>query len=130
MRPKQRKRPALGALRPGHKFRARIVGVLRDPLILRKHMDLFDASSRARMVTARRLEFKNLYVPFDKDRDSVSLLLAQLGDIGMLSMGEELLQEFFAPRDENPIILSQKRWIDFVGEYVDEAGKRRISYDR
>lgn len=107
------------ARRPGYVFQARVVGVLRDPIALRKHMKVFDTSSSARIVTGRRLEFKNLYVPYVQGRDAVSLLLIQVTDLEGLSPGEERIRDFFSASDEEPFIFAQKAWIDAIGVYVN-----------
>ncbi len=71
----------LDAMRVGQPFKARVVGVMKDPISLRRHLDAFDANKRARNITARRLEFKNLYVLFDAERDKPSGVLVQVESI-------------------------------------------------
>jgi ABC-type antimicrobial peptide transport system permease subunit len=109
----------VGARRPGQVFQGRIVGVLRDPITLRKHMKVFDTSSSARIVTGRRLEFRNLYVPYVEGQDAVSLLLIQVADLEGLSPGEERIRDFFSTREEEPFVFAQKTWIDAIGVYVN-----------
>ncbi len=42
------------SIRKGKAFDCEIIGVVKDPLLLRQHMSSFDATSRARSIPARR----------------------------------------------------------------------------
>jgi hypothetical protein len=109
----------LTLLRDGRPGRVRIVGVLRDPISLRRHLEAFDGQARARAVTARRLEFKNIYLPWRAAVDAPSGVLVQLHDPDDAEAVLPRLEAFFAERSMSPYYHVQRRWVDFVIEIVD-----------
>ncbi len=109
----------LGLVRRGQSHRVRIVGVMRDPILLRRHLEVFDASASARNLVARRLEFKSIYVPFDPERDPVAGALVQARSPAEVEQVGERLVRFFAERGTQPFFHVQKRWIDRVLSVVD-----------
>lgn len=108
------------ALRQGQPFRARVVGVMRDPILLRRHLDAWDAFAKAREVTARRLEFRNLYVPYDPAKDRPSGALVQVGEVEDVESVDAQLTEFFQTREIEPLYYVQKQWVDSLVEIVDQ----------
>ena len=109
----------LDAMRVGQPFKARVVGIMKDPISLRRHLDAFDANKRARNITARRLEFKNLYVLFDAERDKPSGVLVQVASLDDIDGMQKHLEEFFEQRQASPFFFVQKLWIDTITDIVN-----------
>ncbi|MEM7264076.1 MAG: ABC transporter permease [Planctomycetota bacterium] len=105
--------------RHGEAYQAIVVGVMKDPIVLRKHMDLFDSQSKARKLTARRLEFLNTYVLFDPRRDEPSGVIVQAHDSDQVEPLLEKLVPFFESRNIEPYYHVQKRWVTEVLAVVD-----------
>ena len=107
------------SIREGKAFTSRIVGVVSDPLLLRKHMSSFDATSRARSIPARRLEFLNLYLPW---RSNVDLPTVVLVDTPSVDDVDQVLEEVMALVEEEQLgvyVHVQKRWTALVLGILD-----------
>lgn len=107
------------SIREGKAFTSRIIGVVEDPLLLRKHMSSFDATSRARSIPARRLEFLNLYLPWRPAVDVPTLVLI---DSPTVDDVDSVLKEVRALVEEEGLgvyIHVQKQWTAMVLEIID-----------
>lgn len=105
--------------RAGRPLSARVVGVMRDPITLRKHLDAFDGQAAARTVVAKRLEFRNIYVPWRADSDPPSGVLIQVHDPEDAEDELPRLAGFFSSRGMDPYLYAQRTWADFVIGIVD-----------
>lgn len=103
----------------GRIHEAVVIGIMNDPISLRQHFDAFDANKQARSMTARRLEFKNLYVPYRRGEDEPSGVLVQVPDVDDVEPMVARLEAFFTEQKADPFIYVQKSWIDSVSEMVD-----------
>ncbi|MFN0060664.1 MAG: ABC transporter permease [Planctomycetota bacterium] len=100
-------------------LKIRVVGILRDPILLRKHMNAFSSQSRARELTAKRLEFLNVYVLYEPELDTPSGVLVQVNDPRDVDVFGPRLAEFFDVRGILPYYHVQKRWIASVIKVVE-----------
>jgi len=96
-----------------------VVGVMRDPISLRRHLDAFDGQAGARAVVAKRLEFRNVYLPWRADADPPSGVLVQLHDPEDADLALPRLEAFFSARGMRPYIYAQRSWAEFVIGIVD-----------
>ena len=95
-----------------------IRGILKDPILLRSHLNVFDQAA-ARAVTARRLVFKSVYVPYQPKKDSVRGILVQANSVDEIeALGDRLL-DFFDSRKIEVSYAIQKEWIEHVSELID-----------
>ncbi len=105
------------------RFEGRVVGIYRDPIFLRKHMRNLDSVSSSRHVSARRLEFMNVYVLYEEEHHAPSGVMVQVenvDDVGAL--GREL-NTFFEARSLNPFFHVQKVWVETFLGIVDRFSK-------
>ncbi len=100
-------------------FKAKVVGVLKDPIVLRRHMGILDSQAKARTVTSRRLEFLNVYVLYDPAVDEPSGAMVQVKQIADIDPLYDRLFEFFDSRGIDPYYHVQKTWVDSVLDVVD-----------
>lgn len=98
-------------------FRARVVGVMRDPISLRRQLEMFDSSAMARSISARRLEFKNIYLPMEKEEPSG--VIVQVHDLDEVEATLERVRSWLEARDVQPFYHVQKQWAEFLIEMVD-----------
>lgn len=106
--------------RSGEPFRGTVVGVLRDPISLRRQMDTFESSlSLARSVTSRRLEFKNVYLPFDETRDEPSGALIRVRDVERTTPLVDRMLTILKARGIEPWVHVQRDWARDLIEMVD-----------
>jgi hypothetical protein len=117
--PAERVGTELSLTRAGRVVPARVVGVMRDPISLRKHLDAFDGQAAARTVVAKRLEFRNVYLPWRAEEDPPSGVLVQLHDPAEADLAIPRLEAFFSARGMQPYIYAQRTWADFVIGIVD-----------
>ncbi len=109
----------ISIFRAGKLGSVRVLGVFRDPISLRKHLKAFDGQSQARKITARRLEFKNVYLPWRPEVDAPSGVLVQLSDPDDADSILPRLESFFSARQMEPYFHVQRRWVEFVIDIVD-----------
>ncbi|MEC9477443.1 MAG: ABC transporter permease [Planctomycetota bacterium] len=107
------------SIREGKAFDSRIVGVVSDPLLLRKHLSSFDATSRARSIPARRLEFLNLYFPWRSSEDLPSVVLIDAPSIDAVDSVLEEVKEIVDQEQLGVYIHVQKWWTAVVLEILD-----------
>jgi len=107
------------SIREGKAFDSRIVGVVSDPLLLRKHLSSFDATSRARSIPARRLEFLNLYFPWRSSEDLPSVVLVDAPSIDAVDSVLEEVEEIVDQEQLGVYIHVQKWWTAVVLEILD-----------
>lgn len=110
---------SLSLFRGGKRGVVTVLGVVRDPISLRKHLQAFDGQSQARQVSARRLEFKNVYVPWRPEVDAPSGVLVQLNDPDDVEAIVPRLDAFFSARGMKPFFHVQRTWVQFVIDIVD-----------
>ena len=108
----------LQVFRAGRLSPVRVVGVFHDPISLRKHMSAFDGQAKARDVSARRLEFKNVYFPWD-DTLEPSGVMVQLLDEGDVEEIVPRIRALLSAREIEPFYHVQRTWVEFVIEIVD-----------
>lgn len=109
----------LRLFRDGKLGLAKVIGVFKDPISLRKHLDAFDSQASARSLTSRRLEFKNVYLPWQKGLDQPSGVVVQLYEPGDADVLAPRIKQFFADREMEPYLHVQQRWVEFILEMVD-----------
>lgn len=103
--------------RGGKKFTARVVGVMRDPISLRQQLGMFDSQAMARSISARRLEFKNIYLPMaDEDPSGVIVQAPAVDAVDELA---ERTRAILTARGVDPFFHIQKRWAEFLIDMVD-----------
>ncbi|MCI0651528.1 MAG: ABC transporter permease [Planctomycetes bacterium] len=106
--------------RGGVPARALVLGVMRDPITLRRHLDVYDTQSAARSIGARRLEFRNVYVPISP-RDSLSGVLVQAESLDAVDALAPRVERFFEERKLTPFLHVQKLWtrslVDMVARF-------------
>ena len=105
-------------LREGRLRTANVVGVFRDPISLRKHMTAFDGQSKGRDVSARRLEFRNIYIPWGPSLPP-SGVLVQTHDDADVERIVPRMKSTLEARGIAPFYHVQKTWVRFVLEIVD-----------
>ena len=106
-------------IRKGREFDCEIVGVVRDPLLLRQHMSSFDATSRARSVPARRLEFLNLYMPWRPGVDDPSVVILDVKDVDTVATLQPIAADWIEAQKKGVYLHVQKEWTGVVLEMVD-----------
>ncbi|MCA8960542.1 MAG: ABC transporter permease [Planctomycetes bacterium] len=111
---------AFDGYRSGKRFRAHVVGVLNDPIVLRRHMKMLDTQRKARDVQLRRLEFLNAYVLYDPAKDEPSGVIVQANTVDDVSPLSVRMHEFFEERGIEPYYLVQRDWIGTVLRAVNE----------
>ncbi|MEE2889032.1 MAG: ABC transporter permease [Planctomycetota bacterium] len=107
------------SIREGKAFTVRIVGVVNDPLLLRKHMSSFDATSRARSIPARRLEFLNLYLPWRSTTDLPTVVLIDTPSVDDVDLVLEKVLALVEEEQLGVYVHVQKRWTAVVLEILD-----------
>lgn len=107
------------SIREGKAFDSRIVGVVKDPLLLRKHMSSFDATSRARSIPARRLEFLNLYFPWRDTEDVPTVVLVDAPSIEQVDSVLEEVKSLVKQEELGVYIHVQKMWTAVVLDILD-----------
>lgn len=105
--------------RGGKTYRARVTGVMKDPISFRKQVEAFDVTSRARTLTARRLEFRNIYAPIDLDRDAPSAVLVQVKSMSEIDGMLARVKSFFGRRGARPGYFVQRNLVAKLIEIVD-----------
>ena len=95
-----------------------VVGVFNDPISLRKHVETFDSQASARDLFARRLEFRNIYLPWNDGLDP-SGVLVQLHDEADVEAIAPRLESVLSARGIEPFYHVQRTWVDFIIEIVD-----------
>lgn len=105
------------AARGGVKFRARVVGVMRDPISLRQQLGMFDSQAMARSISARRLEFKNIYLHLTDEAPSG--VIVQAPGVDAVDSIADRTREFLKTRGVEPFFHVQKHWAEFLIEMVD-----------
>ena len=104
--------------RAGKLQKVRVIGVFRDPISLRKHMTAFDGQAKARDVTARRLEFKNIYFPWDDSLEPSGVIVQVLDEADVETVVPRV-KAILSAREIEPFYHVQKTWVEFVIEIVD-----------
>lgn len=113
----------INTMRGGKPVEIEIIGVLADPITLRKHLQIFDGSSRARTIAARRLEFLNLYLPFQKTADRCAGILVDAGEPADIDHLMPRLKAFFQSRGVDPYYHIQKLWVQQVLEMASRLSR-------
>ncbi|MGE4613919.1 MAG: ABC transporter permease [Planctomycetota bacterium] len=109
----------LRSIREGRAFSVQIIGVVKDPLLLRQYMSSFDATSSARSIPARRLQFLNLYLPWKHGQDQPMLLLIDTPGLEQVEEVVEQLEQFIASEKLGVFLHVQKRWVAMVLGIID-----------
>ncbi len=109
----------LRSIREGRAFTVRIIGVAKDPLLLRQYMSSFDATSSARSIPARRLQFLNLYLPWKQDEDQPMLLLIDTPGLDQVEAVVEQVEKLIASEQLGVFLHVQKRWVAMVLGIID-----------
>ncbi len=107
------------SIRDANSIDCEIVGVVRDPLLLRQHLSSFDATSRARSIPARRLEFLNLYMPWREGSDQPSLVILDSKDVDSVEEVQSKVENWVRSGDKGVYLHVQKEWTGVVMEMVD-----------
>jgi len=113
----------ISTVRGGKAMEVEIIGVLNDPITLRKHLQLLDGTSKARTIAARRLEFLNLYLPFRPEVDRCAGVLVDARDSSDVEALVPRLKSFFSARAVGPYYHIQKLWVGQVLSMADRLGK-------
>ncbi|MDE0961022.1 MAG: ABC transporter permease [Planctomycetota bacterium] len=106
-------------IRDGRGFNARILGVVKDPLLLRQYMSAFDSTSSARSIPARRLQFLNLYLPWRQNQDQPQLLLVDAPGIDDVEEIVVRLEKIIAREKLGVFLHVQKTWTSVVLDIID-----------
>lgn len=107
------------SIRKGQTIDCEIVGVVKDPLLLRQHMSSFDATSKARSVPARRLEFLNLYMPWRTGVDEPSVVILDVRDVDTVATVEPTVASWIRENKKGVYLHVQKEWTGVILEMVD-----------
>lgn len=107
------------SIRKGKALDCEIIGVVRDPLLLRQHMSSFDATSKARSVPARRLEFLNLYMPWRPEVDEPSVVILDVMDVDTVAAVEPVVASWIRENGKGVYLHVQKEWTGVILEMVD-----------
>ena len=107
------------SIRKGKAFDCEIIGVVKDPLLLRQHMSSFDATSRARSIPARRLEFLNLYMPWREGVDEPSVVILDVKDVDTVEKVEPQIARWISEQSKGVYLHVQKEWTGVILEMVD-----------
>ena len=105
-------------VRNGKKFRGKVVGVLRDPISLRKHLGVFDSQASARTLQARRLEFRNIYLPIDAAQEDPSGIVLQAHSVDEVDQVADRAYDVLSAEGVEPWLHVQKT----VGGSADRDG--------
>ncbi|MEO2150304.1 MAG: ABC transporter permease, partial [bacterium] len=106
-------------IRDGRAFNAQIVGVVKDPLLLRQYMSAFDSTSSARSIPARRLQFLNLYLPWRPEIDQPQLLLVDAPGVDDVDEIAARLEKIIASEKLGVFLHVQKRWTSVILDIID-----------
>ncbi|OUU20088.1 MAG: hypothetical protein CBC13_11395 [Planctomycetia bacterium TMED53] len=109
----------LRSIRNGKAFDCEIIGVVKDPLLLRQHLSSFDATSKARSIPARRLEFLNLYMPWRAESDQPAVVIIDSKDVDRVDQIEPTISEWIGAQGKGVYLHVQKDWTRVVLEMVD-----------
>ena len=109
----------LRCYRSGGAFQVHIIGVVKDPLLLRQYMSAFDSTSSARAIPARRLQFLNLYLPWRADQDEPMMLLIDVPGIDDVDAVAKQLEEWIEQREIGVFLHIQKLWTSQVIGIID-----------
>ncbi|MGE4620202.1 MAG: ABC transporter permease [Planctomycetota bacterium] len=116
-------RDALGtefrSIRAGTPFTCRIIGVVSDPLLLRKHLSSFDATSQARSIPARRLEFLNLYFPWRPDQDVPTVVIIDAPSVDEVDFVAREVRTLVKEEGLGVYVHIQKDWTAVVLDILD-----------
>lgn len=108
-------------------LRLRVVGVTEEPFVLRDRFEAFDSMAGARMAKARRLEFKNVYLPRTilpsagpegappVDEVAIRVLVPEA-----LARVKARVEAALVPFGPGVYVWSQREWVDLV---LDRAGQ-------
>lgn len=107
--------------RGGTTEQGRVVGIVTDPIVLRQHLNVFDSQASARTLSARRLEFTNLYLPFRVEEDRLQGIIIQAHGAEDIAETERRLDTFFEERGIVPYYHVMKHWVESVLEVVERA---------
>ena len=107
------------SIRKGKAFDCEIIGVVKDPLLLRQHMSSFDATSRARSIPARRLEFLNLYMPWRQGLDEPSVVILDVRDVDTVEQVEPRVARWIREQNKGVYLHVQKEWTGVILGMVD-----------
>ena len=103
----------------------RIVGVLKDPHLLRRRRKVkIDVGKIARGAHTSRLEFKNIYVPYyvlDNPRspqmNAIFVMAQELDEVDAL---KEDVKTYMSGRNKDVLVWDQKTWIFSTLEILEE----------
>lgn len=107
------------SIRDGRAFNAQIIGVVKDPLLLRQYMSAFDSTSSARSIPARRLQFLNLYLPWRPEIDQPQLLLVDAPGVDDVDEIAARLEKIIASEKLGVFLHVQKRWTSVILDIID-----------
>lgn len=107
------------ARRGGNKFTAHVVGVMRDPISLRKQLETFDSAASARSISSRRLEFKNIYVPMDEATEQPSGVIVRAPTVDAVDALAPQVKDVLAEQEIEPWLHVQKDWAGWLIDMVD-----------
>lgn len=107
--------------RAGKPLRVRVVGVLRDPISLRRQLESFDSQGMARSISSRRLEFKNIYLPMADEAPSG--IIVQVKDVDAVERIADEVEAILAEMDMQPFLHVQKTWAEFLIDMVNRFSR-------
>ena len=107
------------SIRSGIPFTCEIIGVVGDPLLLRQHLSSFDATSRARSIPARRLEFLNLYMPWREGIDQPTVTILDVDTVDKVDGVKSRLDQWVEDNDKGVYLHVQKQWTAIILQMVD-----------
>ncbi|MEM7167724.1 MAG: ABC transporter permease [Planctomycetota bacterium] len=107
------------AKRGGKSFEAHVVGVMRDPISLRKQLETFDSAASARSISSRRLEFKNIYVPMDEVEERPSGVIVRAPSVPAVDDLAPVMRDVLAEQEIEPWLHVQKDWAGWLIDMVD-----------